>query len=670
MSDFKPLSLAQHFDAPEYYRGCFGWLCGYSADAEFLNDAAERFMRQTRAQRAYEGRVALAIMLDAGNSHIPLVDTPGILHLPMQTPDERPFQLLHAKVALLGFRHESHAELWQLRLIVSTGNWTRETLEESLDLAWRIDLCSEDLDEPNTEVRLACADILAAWGILDWQRPYFDARLLDVVLPEGRGKNLSRLANDCFEGWIKQLERAIPKKTRPSPRFFDNREQSLLCQLPALVKDTGRSTARNYLAMGSGFFESSNNGNVIPKVLQQIVAKLQNGNNKPHLLTNDPEVDIVVNPKACQAVAQSLQAIQDEGWTVRPAHQPDYFGPNSVRALHAKFIFSANYRDNSPLCNAAWLYLGSGNLTGPGFANKMSKNSGNLEAGVVFAPGTLYWESDKGTDPNQVLGNVLPIQWESEIEEASAVSSGGDMPERETVFAAAPVACLVWHDNEDRLGGRLECPAEDSSANFTVLNPDGVDCAGDAKRGFIWQGNQPRQVRIRWNIQEFMVPVLDKYGRFAATALPQLDLEEAWWQLANFPMPPESEGDNEDLEDEQNGGKGNSTNGSHPSESRYPVRLMMQLIENIAAKQTALSEADWPAWCVRLEQCLMQAADTQAIKEFVQLELNPLSPLWHEPFRPSFAENHETPEGQNYEAVLVRVEQEWKVSNLNKIGGL
>lgn len=131
---FKPPSLAQHFEAPDDFVGCFGWLCGYSADSGFLNDAVERFTRRTKPLRAGDGSIAMALMLNPHNEQISLVDVPGVLHLPLKTVPA-PFLLLHAKVALLGFRHEPDPKRWRLRLIVSTENWTRQTLEESLDLA-------------------------------------------------------------------------------------------------------------------------------------------------------------------------------------------------------------------------------------------------------------------------------------------------------------------------------------------------------------------------------------------------------------------------------------------------------------------------------------------------------------------------------------------------------
>lgn len=63
---------------------------------------------------------------------------------------------------------------------------------------------------------------------------------------------------------------------------------------------------------------------------------------------------------------------------------PAYFGA-FPRSLHAKFIFSANWaKKKSNKCSSPWVYLGSGNLTKPGFMNKAG-SVGNLEAGVVFA---------------------------------------------------------------------------------------------------------------------------------------------------------------------------------------------------------------------------------------------------------------------------------------------
>ena len=57
--------------------------------------------------------------------------------------------------------------------------------------------------------------------------------------------------------------------------------------------------------------------------------------------------------------------------------------------------------------------------------------------------------------------------------------------------------------------------------------------------------DKPRQVQLRWCVageeRQAWVPVIDEFGRIAATILPRIDIEEAWSQLANFPMPPDDE---------------------------------------------------------------------------------------------------------------------------------
>lgn len=651
---FHPPSLAQHFEAPDDFVGHFGWLCGYSADVGFLNDAVERFTRRSSAQRAYEGRIALALMLDPGNPQILPTEVPGVLHVPIKS--QRPFRLLHAKVALLGFRHITDAQ-WLLRLIVSTGNWTRATLEDSLDLVWRVDLSSQDLKTRDDSIRQIRADFRSAWEMFTWLRNLFNFGALHAKPPVRQD---SKSETTTVEEWIDEASQVGQGIT---PRFFDNRDASLLKQLPKQIRKHAARCPRNYLGMGSGFYESSDDNNRIPSVLKRIVDRLQ----EKQLLTKLPEIDVFVNPKACQAVANSVPAFAEAGWTVREAGQPEYL--KTPRSLHAKFLFSANNWGNSEFCNSAWLYLGSGNLTGPGFANPMASESGNLEAGVVFAPESLRWEADKGIPPESVVTNVLPLQWDGDVTQTlESLSPGSDMPEPEVRYSAAPATYLFWIVEE---GTNWLRASEHIMEPFDLLEEAGNVCLRESVKGFRWIGTRPLQVRVRWHENErekiAWVPVIDELGRIAATLLPQIDIEEAWSQLASFPMPP---ADEELFPD----GDGEPMNGGTPQSTRtveianYPVRQMMQLIENIAAKQTSVSQADWATWCTRLEQCLIQAETSKVLEEFLKLSLNPLSPLWHTPFRPDFAQTAETAEGQRYEEALKRVEEAWKVTTLSNIG--
>lgn len=660
-SKFKPLSLAQHFEAPDDFVGHFGWVCGYSADIGFLDDAIERFTRQTNGQRAYEGRISIALMLDPANPQITPTEVPGVLHSAII--DRSQFKLLHAKVAILGFRHQSDAKRWRLRLIVSTGNWTRQTLEESLDLVWSIDLDSQELNIRDDSVYQASADMRAVWRMMDWLRNKCDMRLLHAS-PSNREKSNSHAASELVEKWIKKVVRIGKSGV---PHFFDNRDRSFLDALPGMIKQHGSTSSRNYLAMGSGFYQTPDGADKIPSVLTKIVDRLR----AEGLLTRNPNINIFVNPSACQAVACASAAIDKAGWTIREAKTPKYFVAAS-RSLHAKFLFGTIDQSNSERCNSAWIYLGSGNLTGPGFCNKTAFQSGNLEAGVVLAPESLRWFSGRGVAPESVVTNVLPIQWDSKFSDKSeALAEGSDLTDPVVLYCAAPVANLFW--TADGENGWLRTD-EEVNELFDVLDESEQACKPDQERRFSWQGSRPRQVLLRWRVDEkerrAWVPIVDEYGRIAGTILPRIDIEEAWSQLDNFPMPP----DDEDLPDEGADGEpleeGEEQRRSGIGTATYPIRQMMQLIENIAAKQTSVQRVDWKTWCTRLEQCLIQAADDSVLQEFLKLKLNPLSPLMHAPFRPDFAVSSESPEGRRYEKSLKRVEAAWGVNRLGKQGDL
>jgi len=667
-----PKSLAHHFDPPEGYIGHFGWLCGYSADATFLNKAAERFTTLTFAQRQSQGRIALAIMLNPGNPAISTVDTPAVTHLAIKDFEKKPFCLLHAKFALLGFRHEKgNISHWHLRLIVSTGNWTRQTLEESLDLAWCVDISSADISsavlanvKKRVNVEKICADIKAANDFLQWVAALFETRLLEVSL-DGKD-NETKLGKKQFEDWVSECT----NKAKNQSRFFDNREKSLLKQLRSKIKSCTNETARAYLAMGSGFYETVSDQSRPPNIPKMIIEELKKSDlTKRPLLTKKPTIDLYVNPKDCQSIATSVGAMKKQGITVRQAAQPpEIFGVHPQRKLHAKFLFSANRREN--IYNSAWVYLGSGNLTTPGFTCKMS-TSGNFEAGVVFAPRGLLWKEGKkvdNVDKKKVVTNLLPIQWDLDVKsDYGGLEPGDGMATPGEPYIAAPVAWFSWHEEE------CELRAPDSDKlDFQVLDPTGQPCK-KTDSGFSWGDQQPRQVFVRWLIadksHEAAIPVVDQYGRIAGMKLQSVDLEEAWWQLADFPMPPaDDDENNRDGKDENDESAAKGKSKSSVRIPTYPIRRMMELIENIAAKQTEINENDWSLWCKRLDQTLGQAKDNEAVEYFRNLDLNPLNPLRQKSFRPSFAETTKTPAGQMYEDTLTGIEKAWKVDQLRAFG--
>ena len=657
---YRPKSLTQYFEAPEGFSGRFGWLCGYSGDSTFLNIAAERFMGQTCAHRANGGQIGLALMLDPGNPQITIVEVPGVLHLPMRPDIPKEFKLLHAKVALLGFG-ETDGDRWRLRLIVSTGNWTRDTLDSNVDLAWTVDLGSEDMHSNGDEAKRIRADVVAARELLWALRKQFDARLLEAKTGSATG-----LALACLEKWCNSLSR--PQGIRP--RFMYSRKNvSLLAQLVDRIpvrSEDARHVARNHLSMGSGFYEAPGPSDKLPGALRDIVDELR----KHKLLTAKAVIKVVVNPSACQAIATCIDAIGAEGWTVHRPEQPVFLG-SAPRFMHAKFIFSANVREGTNNCTSPWIYLGSGNLTRPGFTMGMSAGGGNLEAGVVFASDGLQWSGGKDLAPAQVVGNLLPISRSGSPVNLSELAAGAGMEDREMVFVAAPIGWLAWDADGD--AGPALADTADEIGEYEVLDDTDVPCARIAPGRFKWPGEQPRQARVRWGVNGracfATVPVLDHYGRIGGTALASIELDAAWWQLDGFPMPVDPEDSVVEADQENRAGTADARPRS--AEARYPVRDMMQLIENIAARQTALQESDWTAWCIRVEQTLKQAAGSATVVYFREvLKLNPLSPLREAPFRPAFAEHAETECGLRYDSALRSIEIAWGVDGLDSLGAL
>lgn len=651
---FMPLSLSQYFDSPEGFTGTFGWVCGYSADADFMDLAAERFTGLTRGTRAASGRLSLALMLDMGNPQISLVEAPGVFHIAASSV-RPPYRLLHAKVALLGYRHKLDAERWRLRLLVSTGNWTMGTLRDSLDLAWCIDVDSASLSAPDADVRRNCADIGAAWEMLQWLRQHHN----DALLRDGGGavaRSECRLAAASLEQWIESVSR----RQRGRARFIDNRSSSMLATIVRKLRGEEVHVARNYLALGSGFFDGAGNGEKEPAVLRKIVSTLQ----EEGWLTQTPVADVFVDEFACQAVAQSAATMMANGWTIRPAGQPT----EPRRRLHAKFVFSANYRSDSNNCSSPWLYLGSGNLTGPGFTSKASPSGGNLEAGVVIVPERLYWRADEDVAPGLVVGNLLPIQSDTHFTKVDEVCAGADMQERETQFAALPLSYLYWTAGDG--GGWLHPEDPLQLRDVRLLDGVGGELTREEGRGAWWNGAMPRQVRMAWANGEHtaVVPVVDGFGRVAGGRMAALDLDAALWELERFPATAadDDEAGDDDLAPPKDPDAPRRTAGA--GVGQYAVRKVMALIEQIAEKQCSLHEADWQAWCYRLEQILIQARDNAALSEFAQLSLNPFSPLYLPPFRPVFAESAKTASGRMYEEALRRIEMAWAVADFDPMG--
>lgn len=653
MSNLLPPSLAAYFVPPEDCIGEFGVLTGYSADYHFLNDALEKFTQNIKSQRSFEGSASIALMLDQNHQQMSPVDSPGLIHLAAKAEVKNEFKLLHAKVGLLLFKNKKNDQQI-VRLIVSTGNWTRQTLEDSLDLIWSVDYDVTDATENQIQT-----DIAKAYDFINYTFGFFNCDLLTSKRINDNATPTA-LRYDHFKNTIAEIKPSKGKKSR----FFDNRENALITQLPELIKIHCSDKKRNYLAIGSGFYEGGDTKGKMPKVMTVIERLLIEAG----LLTKEPEKDIYVNPLNCQSIANSLNIINDNAWSVRPAFDILYEGKNYQRSLHAKFIFSAKESNANDECKRAWLYLGSGNLTSPGFLNKASLHGGNLEAGVVFSPKGLNWFGEENSEC--CISNKLPINWDDEtaINDVTKLSSGDDMPENDCEFVAAPVSYFTLN-----LSGETSCtlkPYMTIEHSYQVWFAEDEACEVEAGM-VLWPLSAPRQVKVSWFCNDkklsAYVPVFDEFGRLAATSLPELEIDDVWGLLGAFPALPSEDGNDGQAEDES----GTIVKIAKPDvdSSGYHINSMMMLIEHIAQKQTSIEQINWQQWCYRLEQTFCQMGKSSVIHYFQRIDINPLSPLWAKPFRPSFAEDTTSEAGCLYEELLHKIEVHLKLTNLLKLGG-
>lgn len=646
---YKPASLADYFKPPEGFIGSFGWVCGYSADIDFINLAAELFTESSKSSRMQRGLTSLVLLLDKGNPQLSPVEVPGVIHPGRDPQKKQPFYLLHAKVALLLFLGKESSKKWQIRLLVSTGNWTTDTLSANLDLICSLDFNYNDLKVPDVENKQIRADIVEAWSFMKEIRHYFRYTILT-----------SKVDSDTFLqfNFFEKLLEGIPKPKECIPRFFDNRTKSLLEQIPSLLKKNNQALSRNYLAIGSGFFQSAERSKKIPSVIDEIEKELISAG----VLTKTHVKDIYVNTNSCQAVASCVEGLREKNWGIRAASDPMY----KNRLLHAKFLFSANERVDSNNCSSPWIYLGSGNLTKAGFTSKCSPQGGNLEAGILLFPGQLYWELKKNIPPSECVECILPLQWTNTVDDQNEKLNIGDQfEERGEDYICPPVE---WFEYKIENGTGLLYPSLENEEKYEVLGIDRLVCnrAGDGP--WIWNAEPPSMVEVKWQKdQSLFVPVVDIFGRIAAKQLDITNIEEAWWQLESYP--------NSDWEDDfepeefdpinMNGTLRNTQLNRNSAD--YPIRKMMELVENISQKQTLIEADKWKFWCNRLEQSLIQTRQSEIYKVFREMNINPLSPLWKKPFRPLFAEDQTTQEGKYYEKVLNHIEMELELNNLNPL---
>ena len=601
-------SLLTLFMPPEGYFGDFGMLCGYSA----VPDVLDRMRRVFRP--GAPARPVLATFIHPRIDAVSAV--PGVAWMPMRVRD-RGYALLHAKVVVLGFQ-ANEDDGYMVRLIVTTANWTSAALTDSIDLFWSINVAvGGDAKKPSP---FDCADLRAALSLFDWLRERADCGLMDR---EYDGAQPDAMLRD----FIKALPVSGAK-----PRLIDSRKSSLKSQIVERFGDYHRKTR---LIIGSGFFEGN------PAAGKSVCEKLRAEFQDKAKLNADAQVDLILNPQACQGIAGIAEHLRDDGWRLRV---PVSVHHGAEASLHAKFILLGHEDKNRKM--RGQVYLGSGNMTGPGLMQAAGKGSkkkdkgGNLEAGVILDLKELGVASPWKNKTNG-LHRYLPIGG-SELDEVADLKGGADFERPEEPEEQPKAAYLIWEDD------RLSAP--DGTTSIAVLHADGDTFATTPCD---WPAPPPRTVttvRGGWQL-----PVVAN-GVMVAPPQQPMTIEDVLAALGTFPVPA--------LQDEIGDGTAEDDptladipGGPAPPEARYAIRRMMHLLSRLSEAQADVHPRDWQRWCRELSDalCALVKQEHEMIAFFRNERANPLGCL---------KERRMIPQGVEInllERALGRIAEAWEI---------
>ena len=601
----KRVSLLSCFTPPDDFHGDFGWVSGFTGHPDVLEEVANRFTHGARRRQA-----SVAVFLHPADQHLPM--RRGILVPFRRTDVPLPFQLLHAKVAVLHFNGKKGS---LLRLVVSTGNWTHDPLETSLDLFWIVEWRQDQEND-----RQVAADILAAAEMFEWLRGFFDSAVLDLDIGGSRA-----------EDGLRQAIRLLPKTKLPPSRFLDTRRRALQPQVIEHLSAKG-VVKRSRLIMGSGYFEAGEDAEVgvLRTFLQDLI--------EARLATRNCEVDVVLNAESCQGLVAQKEALVNTGWKLRPPYAAHFPGAK----LHAKFLFGAG---GGTFCRNPWCYIGSGNLSRIGFTRAV-RGGGNLEAGVVFVPeGYVNW---KGHDENS-LASRLPINLEATVDPGN-LKVGDPFEALGNAAEVPPVSYLRWCD------GKLSLP--DPSQDFPELKvrlrgyPDirlPIDIA-----------EAPSSALLLPMLAE--VPVLTEQG-FVLPPLGPKRVEDVLLELLFFPHQAPEERDAEyagDVVGEEDTVTPIGETGD------YPSRRMMRLIVRMTECQTKIEHVDWECWVNRVDDLLnaLTVPEAEMIAAFRDYDIDAVGALLHQTFLPG---GLKPAEFARLKDVIDRVRERWGLAGLEPL---
>lgn len=611
-------ALLDLFAPPPGYTGNFGWICGFTADGAVMREIADRFTIGAGSFATTFQRPALLLITDPASPQIAPDRAPGVYHMTLAPSWRERFRgrgIFHAKVALLHFSgttsKTSTTQPDIFRLVVSTGNWTRETLERNIDLFWSVEVPHSD----PPVVSRSLTDIMVARDMFTGLQPHLSPNPW-AVAPDGDAMQAP------YADTLRLLN-AIKAPPSETPRFFHSMDQPL--RKPLLERFDGQQHGPLTI-LGSGFFAGGDPapvGSSQPQGAEVFLRKLVSD-----LSDKDKAqpVCIVLNPDACQDLATAAPALKARQWRFFAPRFPE--GNDGAQGkLHAKFI----YRGKKDRLKGL-LYIGSGNLTPAGMGALAGSGIWNFEAGVVIPV-------DKPDRPDV----HLPYCATEELDLKETKLQGGGPFEIACEFSGdCPLTHFTLIENSAGLWLQPRpVPSDFCGIHFShsggnwqplseriALNPERLP---------------PALVRLRWSSDgddtaNIAVPVLNERGLQVVPEAQHRRLEDVWdalMQIAATGREPEPE-PSENEEDDEGRHKGSRGQSATTGPATYATRRLMAVITAFGEVQAELPAGQTRLWANRLIEHARSLARTEGdvLRGLQQIQLNPFRHLGRTEFMP------------------------------------
>lgn len=624
MAKFKE-TLSSLFAPPENLQGVGGVLCAFSSDADFMEQALFRFTRVPPGSRRSRGSVDFTLMLDPAHEVLAQDVVPGLLQLRPKASEQRiwKFRDMHAKVALLAFGSARMGEPSQYRILVSTGNWTKASAQQLIEMAWYIDIHAKSPKQDQWELHAVASFLQGLLGCYQ----------------TGEAMKVHELIRKAAAFGMKPPGGA-------KLQFMQSSVQALLPQIAQGLKN--QANGCNYLVCGSGFFEQKHDPQEQPKVLSELVAQFQKGGVLTQSISNKV---IVTNGDKEDQVIAACKSNALVGWDLHHPKDPVSDKDKSRTQLHAKFLFVAKSRADS-LSNC-WLYLGSGNLSQRGMLLPPS-GGGNIETGVLIDVAEL-------DTPKKVI-RLLPVGNKFKPKElAEVIPETCELISKESDQPPSPIIYFQVLNN-----GLLSIIRDQGvliTGDLAVIFPDGTPQVLPPAQMILdlHSLEYPRSLEIQWNDSSCKIPCLDVAGDFKRQAIKNpsfgnwLDLLMGFPETLHDPDPDEEDDESDVGTENPTTPQGVGAQWDMQSGGRdFPAHTAMMLVETIADRNGSVPEENAVDWLYHLHHILLEACPASQIEGWKLLQVNFLAVLLNpEGFAPMWKDL------SAYRAVIQQVAKKW-----------